>query len=124
MGVGGVFFLVIGIVLLIIGIILYKNALKKSSDLSVEKTELQKILLEKRDSEQKKQWAVEIKEQSVRLSRICEKSTLSEQPLVSTTYKANNQMDAILKALTRAAEIQGTVESIANELSEKGEAWK
>lgn len=118
----GIILIAIGIAILVIGIIWYRVALKKSSATSTEKNELHNIMLEKQDSAQKRKWADEVKEQALHLCSICEQSGLTENPLIHTDYVAKMEMDTILKELARVAELQGTLDSIVNELMEKGEA--
>lgn len=87
---------------------------------SIEKNELHNIMLEKQDPIQKRKWADEMKGQAIRLCGICEKNSFTNDPLVHTTYIAKKEMDTILKELTKVAEMQGTLDSIVNELIDKG----
>ena len=56
------------------------------------------------------------------MNNTCSRNKTSDKPLVSTTYKANAQMTEIMNELTKVAEKQGKVDSLAEELSKKGGA--
>lgn len=71
---------------------------------------------------QRAKWASEIKEKALNVNNTCSKNKTSDKPLVSTTYKANVQMTEIMNELTKVAEKQGKVDSLAEELSKKGSA--
>lgn len=64
----------------------------------------------------------EVKREALRINNICEKNKAFDKPLVSTEYYSNIQMEKIIKELLDAIEIQGKVESIADELIKKGSA--
>lgn len=83
----------------------------------------------KRDAEnleaaqkQRIQWASEVKQKALNVSNVCSENKAADKPLVFTTYKANTQMTEIMNELTRVAEKQGKVDSLAEELSKKGGA--
>lgn len=69
---------------------------------------------------QRVKWAGEIKQKALNVSITCSGNKAGDKPLVSTTYKANTQMTEIMNELTRVAEKQGKVDSLAEELSKKG----
>ena len=69
---------------------------------------------------QRVSWASEIKLKALNVNNTCSRNKTSDKPLVSTTYKANAQMTEIMNELTKVAEKQGKVDSLAEELSKKG----
>lgn len=71
---------------------------------------------------QRAKWASEVKQKALNVNNTCSKNKTSDKPLVSTTYKANTQMTEIMNELTKVAEKQGKVDSLAEELSKKGGA--
>ena len=70
--------------------------------------------------QQRVKWAEEIKQKALTVSRTCDKNKSSDMPLVSTTYQASSQMEGIVSELTKVAELQGKVDSIADDLTKKG----
>lgn len=87
-----------------------KNAAQKAA-------ELEQSASAKR---QRVTWASEIKQKALNVNNTCSRNKTSDKPLVSTTYKANAQMTEIMNELTKVAEKQGKVDSLAEELSKKG----
>ncbi len=79
-----------------------------------------------RDSEEAKRqrlrWADEIKQKALNVNETCEQNRLADKPLVSTTYQASAQMKNIIDELTKAAELQGKIDGIADNLIKKGDA--
>lgn len=71
---------------------------------------------------QRVKWAGEAKQKALNVNNTCSGNKTADKPLVSTTYKANTQMTEIMNELTRVAEKQGKVDSLAEELSKKGGA--
>ena len=71
---------------------------------------------------QRVKWAEEIKQKALNLNNTCSRNKTTDKPLVFTTYKANAQMTEIMNELTKVAEKQGKVDSLAEELSKKGGA--
>lgn len=71
---------------------------------------------------QRQTWASEMKQKAMNVSNTCNQNKESDKLLVSTTYKASSQMTEIMNELTKAAEKQGKVDSLAEELSKKGDA--
>lgn len=69
---------------------------------------------------QRIKWADEVKQKALNISSTCERNKSYDKPLVSITYQASTQMKNIMDELTKVAELQGKVDSIANELSKKG----
>ena len=67
-------------------------------------------------------WAGEVKQKALNVNNTCSGNKTADKPLVSTTYKANTQMTEIINELTRVAEKQGKVDSLADELSKKSGA--
>lgn len=87
------------------------------SNIKAEKT--------RQDAENKKNagiWASEVKQKALNVNNTCSKNKTSDKPLVSATYEANAQMTEIMNELTKVAEKQGKVDSLAEELSKKGGA--
>lgn len=68
---------------------------------------------------QRVKWASEVKQKALNVNDTCSRNKKSDKPLVSTTYKASAQMTEIINELTKVAEKQGKVNSLAEELSEK-----
>lgn len=71
---------------------------------------------------QRAKWASEVKQKALNVTNTCAKNKAADNPLVSTTYKANSQMTDIMNELTKVAEKQGKVDALAEELSKKGGA--
>lgn len=70
--------------------------------------------------QQRVKWAEEIKQKALTVSGTCDKNKSADKPLVSTTYQASSKMKDILFELTKVAELQGKVDSIADDLTERG----
>lgn len=71
---------------------------------------------------QRQAWASEMQRKVMTVNNTCNQNKTSDKPLVSATYKASTQMTEIMNELTKAAEKQGKVDSLAEELSRKGDA--
>lgn len=71
---------------------------------------------------QRVKWAGEVKQKALNVNNTCSRNKTADKPLVSTTYKANAQMTEIMNELTKIAEKEGKVDSLAEELSKKGGA--
>lgn len=69
---------------------------------------------------QRVKWASEAKKKALNVSNTCDRNKKSAKPMVSTTYQASSKMKEILNELTKVAELQGKVDSIAGELKKKG----
>lgn len=69
---------------------------------------------------QRVKWANEIKQKALNLERNCTKNRTSVKAVISTNYKASNQMSDIMNELSKVAELQGKIDSISEELSKKG----
>lgn len=69
---------------------------------------------------QRVKWANEIKQKALSLEKNCTSNRRSTKPIVSTTYTRDNLMNDILSELSLIAEVQGKVESIAENISKKG----
>lgn len=69
---------------------------------------------------QRVKWASEVKQKALNVNNICSKNKEADKPLVFTDYKANDQMIYIMSELTKIAELQGKIDSLIEELSEKG----
>ena len=77
--------------------------------------------------EEKKQrikWAEDIKKMSTTVVSTCEKNAGEYEALFCPTYKANSQMDEILKELANASELNGKVAAMAHDTRTKGGASK
>ena len=73
--------------------------------------------------EEKKQrikWAEDIKKMATSVASTCERNAGEYEALVCPTYKANSQMDEILKELANASELKGKVEAMAHDTRTKG----
>lgn len=71
---------------------------------------------------QRVKWADEVKQKTLDLNNTCARNKSSDNPLVSTTYQSSSQMKNIMNELIKIVELQGKVDSIADELSKKGGA--
>ena len=69
---------------------------------------------------QRVKWADEVKQKALNVNNTCERNKSSDKPLVSTSYESSSQMRDIMNELTKAAELQGKVDSIADEMTKKG----
>lgn len=69
---------------------------------------------------QRVKWADEVKQKALNVNNTCERNKSSDKPLVSTTYESSSRMKDIINELTKAAELQGKVDSIADEMTKKG----
>jgi len=69
--------------------------------------------------QQRVKWAGEVKQKALNISSTCDKNKSVDKPLVSTTYQASSQMKDIVSELTKVAELQGKVDSIADSLAKK-----
>lgn len=80
------------------------------------------------DSEEAKnqriKWAGEVKQKALSVANGCEKNAKDYKPLISPNYKADSQMDTIMKELANAAELKGKVDAMANDTKMKGGASK
>lgn len=73
---------------------------------------------------QRIKWAGEVKQKALSVANICEKNAKGYKDLISPNYKANSQMDVIMKELANAAELKGKVDAMANDTKTKGGASK
>lgn len=69
---------------------------------------------------QREIWAGEVKQKALNISNSCTSNNNTSKTIVSTSFKASLQMKEIMDELTKAAEIQGKVDSISNELEAGG----
>ncbi len=80
------------------------------------------------DSEEAKKqrikWAGEVKQKALSVANTCEKNAKDYKALISPNYKADSQMDTIMKELANAAELKGKVDAMANDTKTKGGASK
>ena len=88
-----------------------KNAIK-----NVENSESAQI--------QRQKWFVDLKQEALRIRNICSRNNFSYKPIVSVSYQMSLKMEEIMNELTKIAELQGEMDSIVNELSEKGGYFK
>lgn len=87
-----------------------KNEALKTSELErIESAKKQRVA-----------WASEVKQKALTVNNTCSRNKAMDKPLVSTTYKANDQMIEIMNELTQVVEKQGLVDSLAEELLKKG----
>lgn len=107
------FCMICGAVLgMIYGII--KAKMKKDEEIAKRNAEIAE-----EERKQRVEWANEIKKKALDVNNICNKNKSQNKPLVHTSYKAEAQMKEIMNELTKVAEIQGKIDSIAEELSKK-----
>lgn len=71
---------------------------------------------------QRAAWADGVKQKALTADSACGKNLAAFKPLVSAEYKAGAQMHTVMKELAKAAELQGKVDALAKDLSEKGGA--
>ena len=80
------------------------------------------------DSEEAKKqrikWAGEVKQKALSVANTCEKNAKDYKALISPNYKADSQMDTIMKELANAAELKGKVDAMAKNKKTKGGASK
>ena len=69
---------------------------------------------------QRVKWAGEVKQKALQLNNSCTSNNKTNKTIVSTTFKSSLQMKEIMDEINKAAEIQGKVDSISNELSAGG----
>lgn len=69
---------------------------------------------------QRERWAGEVKQKALNINNSCTSNNNTSKTIVSTSFKASLQMKEIMDELTKAAEIQGKVDSISNELAAGG----
>lgn len=101
----------------VIGLIIGLVAMKADAD---KKAAEEKERLSEEARKLRVNQAAEVKQLASKLCNTCRENRSANRPLVSTTYKADMQMTEIINELTMAAEKQGKVDSLAEELSEKG----
>ena len=94
----------------------------KAKEESVAETAKRNAANSEEARKQRVKWAGEVKQKALNVNNTCSGNKTADKPLVSTTYKANTQMTEIMNELTRVAEKQGKVDSLAEELSKKGGA--
>lgn len=92
---------------------------KAKQDDSQEALRKKAILAEERRKQQVK-WASEVKKKALDVNSACSNNKIYDKPLVSATYKSSSQMSEIVKELAKAAEKQGKIDSLAEEISQKG----
>lgn len=66
---------------------------------------------------QRTRWADTIKEKALGVANQCSLNLSINQSVVSTTYKADTEMEEVISELLKIAELQGTVDSLIEELS-------
>lgn len=71
---------------------------------------------------QRIKWAGEVKQKALSVANSCEKNAKDYKALISPNYKADSQMDTIMKELANAAELKGKVDAMANDTKTKGGA--
>lgn len=77
-----------------------------------------------KEKQQRIKWAEDIKKMATNVVNTCEKNAGEYEVLISPAYKANSQMDEILKELANASELKGKVEAMAHDTRTKGGASK
>lgn len=113
----GNFLMFCGFCGMIIGLIYGIYTVKVEADEEKKRKAIEKS---ERDRNQRIHWAEEAKKKALGIKDICDSNKSADKPLVSITYKANLQMRNIMNELTKVAELQGKVDSLADELTKKG----
>ena len=72
------------------------------------------------EKQQRIKWAGEVKQKALSVASTCDKNAKEYKALISSTYKADVQMDAIINELANAAELKGKVDAMANDTKMKG----
>ena len=103
----------------VIGMIYGLFKMKSEADALAEE---QRAESSKEEKAQQQKWASELKKEAQEAVKVCDRNMNTERPLVSTAYQAGEEMKTILNELAKAAELQGLVDSIADELTQKGGA--
>lgn len=105
----------------VIGLIYGIYKMKIASD---EAARLRDAANSEEAKKQRIKWAEEVKQKALSVAKSCEKNAKSYKALISPNYKANSQMDTIMKELANAAELKGKVDAMANDIKMKGGASK
>lgn len=65
-------------------------------------------------------WGKEVEANSLSTSNICEKNSKEIRPLITATYMAHSQANAIINELSKVAELKGKVDAMAEDTKTKG----
>lgn len=84
--------------------------------------EKESAALREADKKKNQKRAEELHEVANTVQRACEKNEEAGRALVVPTFKANAQMDEILKELANATELMGKIDAMANDTKTKGGA--
>lgn len=87
---------------------------------SNEKARIRDVANSEEAKRQRIKWADEVKQKALSVAKTCEKNAKEYKPLITPTYKADSQMDEIIKELAAAAELKGKVDSMANDTRKGG----
>ncbi|MGN0150368.1 MAG: hypothetical protein ACI4C7_09000 [Clostridia bacterium] len=101
----------------VIGLIVGICKMKIAAD---EKTAKRNAANSEEARRQRERWAGEVKQKALNINNSCTSNNNTSKTIVSTSFKASLQMKEIMDELTKAAEIQGKVDSISNELAAGG----
>lgn len=106
---------------MIIGLIYGIYTVKVEAGKEKQRRNIEKL---ERERNHRIRWAQEIRIKTLKIKDICDSNKSADKPLVSISYKANSQMRDIMNELAKVAELQGKVNSIADEIIEKGSKIK
>lgn len=121
-GLGNVLiFILVGIVFITTVYLIVQGIQNSKKIKAKEEEELNKALL-KVQTENERKWAEEAKQKALEVSNKCAQNSSVNTRIVSTEYQTGAQMNEITKELTNAAELQGKIASIVDELTKKGGA--
>lgn len=105
----------------VIGLIYGIYKMKVASD---EAARLRDAANSEEAKNQRIKWAGEVKQKALSVANSCEKNGKDYKALISPNYKADSQMETIMKELANAAELKGKVDAMANDTKTKGGASK
>lgn len=105
----------------VIGLIYGIYKMKVASD---EAARLREAANSKEAKKQRIKWAGEVKQKALSVANSCDKNAKDYKSLISPDYKADLQMNTIMKELANAAELKGKVDAMANDTKTKGGASK
>lgn len=106
-------------ILLFIGGVIY---VLKQAKIANDKDVLAQAENSEEARKQRAAWASGIKATALNVNSTCFRNKTANKPLVSSTYKTSAQFTEIMNELTKVAEKQGRIDSIAEELAKNGGA--
>lgn len=102
----------------IIGLIVGLCKMKAAAD---EETAKRNFANSEEAKRQREKWAGQVKQRALQVTNSCDQNKSIDKTIVSTNYKSSSLMKEIMKEFSNISEIQGKVNSIAKELTKKGE---